>query len=79
MYADFHVACEAAESGLNFSSLQEDNAKLCQFILDPASFNLTPRIHFYDRGLENILVISRDLCFAINQERLKNLEEFLST
>ena len=79
IFEEFTVACEASESRLKFNSLLSNASTLCQFILDPTSFNLTSRIHFDDAGLQNILKISRDFCFATNKERLKILKQYITT
>ena len=46
-----------------------DNDTFCQFILDPASFNLEKRIHMDDPILGSVFELSRDYCYAINAAR----------
>ena len=74
LYDEFKVACEVTESNIPFSTFQRSTAILTQFILDPTSFNLTPRINFEDKGLIYILKVSRDFCYAINNERIRILK-----
>ena len=74
LYDEFKDACEATESNIAFSTFQRSTATLSQFILDPTSFNLTPRINFEDKGLNYILKVSRDFCYAINNERIRILK-----
>ena len=49
-----------------FSSSEE---LLCQFILDPTSFNLTRRVHMTDPVLPDIFKISRDYCHLVDKRR----------
>jgi hypothetical protein len=64
-----------AKSVVDFSELMTDSEILCQFILDPSSFNLKQRIHLNDPLLGSFFRASRDLCFAVNERRLKLLKE----
>ena len=64
-----------AKSVVDFSELMTDSEILCQFILDPSSFNLKQRIHMNDPLLGSFFRVSRDLCFAVNERRLKLLKE----
>ena len=50
-----------------------DKNTFCQFVLDPASFNLKQRIHLSDPILGALFELSRDYCFAVNAERQKIL------
>ena len=60
---------------INFSEVISDSETLCQFILDPSSFNLKNRIHLNDPQLPSFFQVSRDLCFSINERRIKLLKE----
>ena len=45
---------------------QENNEKLCQFLLDPTSLNLKWRIPTDDPSLDDIFKLSRDLCYVVS-------------
>ena len=64
-----------SESAIEFSELLKDKQELCQFILDPTSMNLSERINLNDPLLGSFFQVSRDLCFTINERRLKLLNE----
>ena len=51
----------------------ETNEILIQFVLDPSSMNLSPRVHINDPILPELFKLSRDLCFAINKKSLHDL------
>ena len=60
-----------SESGVDFSHIISDSDKLSQFILDPTSLNLENRISVNDPMVNLFFQTSRDLCFSINDKRLK--------
>ena len=68
---EFAYLCLESKSSINFDEIVSDSQELCQFILDPTSFNLKKRISLQDPLLANFFNISRDLCFSINEQRLK--------
>ena len=72
---EYSYLCLQVKSVLDFSELMTDSEILCQFILDPSSFNLKQRIHLNDPLLGSFFRVSRDLCFAVNERRLKLLKE----
>ena len=72
---EYSYLCLQNSSNINFSELISDSEILCQFILDPSSFNLKNRIHLNDPQLGSFFQISRDLCFSINERRIKLLKE----
>ena len=72
---EYSYLCMEAKSAVDFSELMTDSEILCQFILDPSSFNLKQRIHMNDPLLGSFFRVSRDLCFAVNERRLKLLKE----
>ena len=45
---EYSYLCMEAKSVVDFSELMTDSEILCQFILDPSSFNLKQRIHLND-------------------------------
>ena len=65
--------CEI-EGNLNFTLLSENEADLCQFLLDPTSLNLKQRINPVDPNLSKYFDISRSLCNSINIRRLNILK-----
>ena len=64
----------SSSSGLNFSEIVSDPNILCQFILDPTSMNLQRRINLNDPLLGSFFQVSRDLCYSINERRIKLLD-----
>ena len=66
---EYSYLCLHNSSDINVSELISDSKTLCQFILDPSSFNLMKRIHLNDPQ------VSRDLCFSINERGIKLLKE----
>ena len=72
---EYSYLCLQSSSEVSFSELISDRETLCQFILDPSSFNLKKRIHLNDPLLGSFFQISRDLCFTINERRLKLIKE----
>ena len=72
---EYSYLCQNSKSGVNFDDVVKDNQTLCQFILDPTSMNLKKRIALNDPLLVSFFTISRDLCYSINERRLKLLKE----
>jgi hypothetical protein len=75
IFEEYSYLCLQNSSDINFSELISDSETLCQFILDPSSFNLTKRLHLNDPLLGSFFQVSRDLCFSINERRIKLLKE----
>ena len=72
---EYSYLCLQNSSDINFSELISDSKTLCQFILDPSSFNLTKRIYLNDPLLGSFFQVSRDLCFSNNERRIKLIKE----
>ena len=71
---EFKNACFISKSKIDFDKIYNDDELFCQFVLDPASFNLKARIHMNDPILDQMFRISRDYCFAVNATRMKMLK-----
>ena len=71
MFPEFSEVCRTTKSNIIFEDILDNKTSLCQFILDPASFNLQKRIHINDPVLNKILRISRVYCYTINSARMK--------
>ena len=71
MFPEYENLCDQSKSRILFQEISSENITLCQFILDPASFNLQNRIHLNDPILGSIFKLSRDYCNAINSARMK--------
>ena len=52
-----------------------DPKLMTQFILDPTSFNLTDRIHISDPVVQDLFKLSRDICYGIHSERIRQLQK----
>ena len=79
MFPEFSQVCRESKSGLNFDKILESTVELSQFILDPSSMNLTPRININDPVLNKLFKISRDYCYTINSTRfglIQNKKEY---
>ena len=75
MLPEFSEVCRTSKSNLKFEETMKENEILCQFILDPTSFNLQRRIHFNDPCLRKLFELSRDYWHTINNTRMKLLKE----
>ena len=58
IFPEFRNLCEMSKSGFIFSDVSNQKHKLCQFILDPSSFNLSPRISMNDPYLSSFFQLS---------------------
>ena len=72
---EYSHLCSQAKSDVSFQQIMSDNKTFCKFILDPASFNLTKRVHMNDPILSQLFKTSRDYCYAINSRRMKFLKD----
>ena len=75
MLEEFSYLCMKSVSAVDFSEILTNSETLCQFILDPSSFNLKQRIHLTDPLLASFFQVSRDLCHSINEKRLQLLKK----
>ena len=66
--------CTQAKSIISFEQIYGESESFCQFILDPASFNLSKRIDMNDPILGPLFKLSCDYCYAINSARMKILK-----
>ena len=71
IFPEFAEACRTTKSSITFEDILQNKNSLCQFILDPTSFNLHKRIHITDPALNEIMKISRDYCYTVNSVRMK--------
>ena len=64
-------------SGEQFERLVADDELFTQFVVDPTSFNLPDpyRINVNDANLIQICKLTRNLCFSINQLRIRKLRD----
>ena len=70
---EYSLLCQQSKSSINFADILLDKSRLCQFIMDPGSLNLHPRISQSDPLLDQFFALSRDYCYAIHKRRLKIL------
>ena len=75
MFPEFADLCTKSNSGLNFQTLEADDNKLCQFILDPTSLNLPQRINLKEPNLESFFRKSRDFCYSVHNKRMNILKQ----
>ena len=72
---EYQILCTSLKSEVNFQEIYSENHSFCQFILDPASFNLQRRININDPILGQLFKLSRDFCYAVNSARMKILKK----
>ena len=72
---EYQILCTSSKSEVNFQEIYSENHSFCQFILDPASFNLQRRININDPILGQLFKLSRDFCYAVNSARMKILKK----
>ena len=72
---EFEKLLETSLSKVRIGDFVETDNILTQFVLDPSSMNLSPRVHLNDPILPELFKLSRDLCFAINKNRNKSLHD----
>ena len=70
----FNLCCKPDEDTSMLDYWQQDEETLTQFILDPTSFNLSLRVNINDPIVPSLFSLSRDLCFAIHNERMRQLK-----
>ena len=63
--------CSKTKIPINFEAISSNEDTLCQFILDPSSFNLKFRVNLTDPTLCRFFKLSRDYCNAINKRRIE--------
>ena len=71
---DYQNLCSQSKSNLPFQQIYCENESFCQFILDPASFNLKHRVHMNDPILGKLFKLSCDFCYAVNAAQMKILK-----
>ena len=74
IFQEISVLCLRSKSKINFQDTLHNPENLTQFILDPTSFNLEKRVHISDPVIEPLFKLSRDLCFSIHTERMRQLK-----
>ena len=72
---EYETLLETSSSKVKMDNFTETKDIFTQFVLDPSSMNLDPRVHINDPVLPELFKLSRDLCFAINKTRNKSLHD----
>ena len=57
---EYENLCCHSKNNISFQSIVREDLSLCQFVLDPSSFNLKSRIHNSDPILGELFKLSRD-------------------
>ena len=68
---EYLYLCSISKSRVSWQMIVSDDDSFCQFVLDPASFNLKQRIHMDDPVLGSLFELSRDYCYAVHATRQK--------
>lgn len=71
---EYRALCNQTKSFIPFDIIYSKSETFCQFVLDPASFNLTHRVHINDPILGEFYKVSRDYCYAVNATRMRILD-----
>ena len=75
--SEFEILLKTSLSKVTISDFRDTEGIFTQFVLDPSSMNLSPRVHRNDPILTELFKLSRDLCFSINKRRNKSLHDLL--
>ena len=68
---EYRILCSLTKIPIDFDAISSQESDLCQFILDPSSFNLKSRVNLKDPILSKFFKLSRDYCSAINKKRME--------
>ena len=71
---EYKQICNTSKSDISLEEINSDSEVFCQFVLDPASFNLTKRVHMNDPALLPLFRLSCDYCYVVNSARIKILK-----
>ena len=71
---EYQNLCLETRIPINFEDISSQDSILCQFILDPSSFNLKVRVNLNDPILDKFFKLSRDFCNAINKRRMEIIQ-----
>ena len=71
---EFETLCKLTKNNINFEHIMKNEDKLCQFILDPSSLNLSNRVSLQDPLLPQFFRLLRDFCFIIDKTRIELLK-----
>ena len=78
LFPEFNELCKLSKNQINFDLIRQNEENLCQFILDPTSLNLSPRVSLQDPLMQDFFKLSRDFCYLIDKTRLgllRNIEK----
>ena len=67
--------CTKSKLRPDFDIIVTDRNKLCQFILDPTSLNLSSRVSLNEPNLDSFFRKSRDFCYSIHNIRMNILKK----
>ena len=58
---------------IDFEKIAKNEETLCQFVIDPTSLNLQPRVSLGDPLVHEFFKFSRDFCYIIDKTRTESL------
>ena len=73
MFPEFRSLSSQTKNHIDFDLYIDDN--LCQFLLDPTSFNLSTRVSLQDPLVPDFFQLSRDFCYVLDKTRIGMLTE----
>ena len=73
MFPEFRSLSSQTKNHIDFDLYIDDN--LCQFLLDPTSFNLSARVSLQDPLVPDFFQLSRDFCYVVDKTRIGMLTE----
>ena len=75
LFDEMSVKCQETVNNVNITQYFQNPELLTQFILDPSSINLPVRVNTNDPVLPALFKLSRDFCYLMNKERIKQLSK----
>ena len=73
MFKEMKQLCKITKNNIDFNKIISDEKVLCQFILDPASLNLTNRVSLSDPLISQFYKFAREFCYLIDKTRIRLL------
>ena len=73
MFEELKQLCKMTKNNIDYNKIISDEKVLCQFILDPASLNLTNRVSLSDPIISQFYKFAREFCYLIDKTRISLL------
>ena len=73
MFEELKQLCKMTKNNIDYNKIISDEKVLCQFILDPASLNLTNRVSLSDPIISQFYKFAREFYYLIDKTRIRLL------